>query len=220
MKHKRIDWKTFIMKIPSLFVKVIISILIPFKRILLKGELIKDKIIVWKAFWMKVPSLLVETVLFIFVSFAGIILNVIFLFGIQPTYALNLTGMQMLKTNEFLYGCFSTITCIALSMLYFYMTNNNTRIFMKTILIIIILLTVMFSTVSLTQSNPMINDFFSADFMFNGLICILIILNVSVFIYKFDIEQAVSEYKSRKMAREYTGNGIVEENINGKKVRA
>jgi len=180
----------------------------------------KDKSIIWKAFWMKVPSLLVETMIYFIVSFAGILLNVVFLYGILPNFTSNLTVFEMLKTNEFLYGCFSTITCISLSIIYFYLTSNKTRKFLATVLILIVILTVMFSTVSLSQSNPMIVDFFSVNFMFTSLLFILLILIISVFVYKFDTEQAVNEFQSRQTAKQYTQLETEEVKVNGKIIKA
>lgn len=180
----------------------------------------KDKIIIWKASMMKLPSLLVETILYIIISFLGIIINIIYLFGIQPRFNSDLTGIELIKTNEFIYGCLSTTTCIAASMLFFYFTNNKSRRLLPTVLVLIICLSVMFSTVSLSQSNPMIDDFFSVNFIFAGLLIIIGLLFVSVFIYKLDTEQAVHEFQIQQKANEYKQEKITEDVINGKRIKA
>jgi hypothetical protein len=185
-----------------------------------KGASMKDKIIIWKASMMKLPSLLVETILYIIISFLGIIINIIYLFGIQPRFNSDLTGIELIKTNEFIYGCLSTTTCIAASMLFFYFTNNKSRRLLPTVLVLIICLSVMFSTVSLSQSNPMIDDFFSVNFIFAGLLIIIGLLFVSVFIYKLDTEQAVHEFQIQQKANEYKQEKITEDVINGKRIKA
>jgi predicted histidine transporter YuiF (NhaC family) len=66
----------------------------------------------------------------------------------------------------------------------------------------------------------MIDDFFSVNFIFAGLLIIIGLLFVSVFIYKLDTEQAVHEFQIQQKANEYKQEKITEDVINGKRIKA